>query len=107
MSQQMCQLRSGHGENPKGDAVSFPSCFHPMLVYRAGNPRDEFRSLLMKTFRELIAWELEQERKGKRPVLDTANGASKLTDTVVRKLRYLNSNVSSGDREIPHNFGTA
>lgn len=54
----------------------------------------------MKTFRELIAWELEQDRKQKRSAADAKNGGSELNTTILRKLRYLNSNVSSSDRQL-------
>jgi hypothetical protein len=60
----------------------------------------------MKTFRELIAWELEQDRKQRRSASPEENGGSKLTDSMLRKLRYLSSNVSSA-KEFPQNFGTA
>ena len=61
----------------------------------------------MKTFRELIAWELEQERKQKRSAAAAKNGSSELNTTILRKLRYLNSNVSSNDRQLPQNFSAA
>ena len=60
----------------------------------------------MKTFRELIAWELEQERKQKRSTAPK-NAGSELNTTILRKLRYLNSNVSSNDRQLPQNFSAA
>ena len=47
----------------------------------------------MKTFRELISWELEQEAKEKASPLKLTeeDGAGKLSASVLRKLRYLNS----------------
>jgi len=53
----------------------------------------------MKTFRELIAWELEQDRKQKSAA--AAKSSSELNTTILRKLRYLNSNVSSGTNQHP------
>ena len=47
----------------------------------------------MKTFRELISWELEQETKQRSATLslsgDEASG--KLSASVVRKIRYLSA----------------
>jgi hypothetical protein len=60
----------------------------------------------MKTFRELIAWELEQDRKQGRPALAEEKGESKLSATMLRKLRYISANIPA-DREIPQSFGTA
>jgi hypothetical protein len=50
----------------------------------------------MKTFSELISWELEQEANQKAPQLSLAEeaGAGKLAASVRRKLRYLNSSAS-------------
>ena len=47
----------------------------------------------MKTFSELISWELEQEAKDKASPLKLMeeDGAGKLSASVLRKLRYLNS----------------
>ncbi len=60
----------------------------------------------MKTFRELIAWELEQERRKKRSLRD-GEMTGKLSQSVLRKFRFLSSNVASADRDFPQNFGTA
>ena len=44
----------------------------------------------MKTFREMIAWELEQEKKGRRSLqIPSEEAAGKLGSCVMRKLRYL------------------
>ena len=61
----------------------------------------------MKTFRELIAWELEQDRKQQRPTSAEGTGADKLTATMVRKLRYLNSTGSSSGKVSPPSYGSA
>jgi hypothetical protein len=61
----------------------------------------------MKTFRELIAWELEQDRKQKPSAADAKNGGSELNTTILRKLRYLNSNVTSSDRRLHQDFRPA
>lgn len=47
----------------------------------------------MKTFRELISWELEQEAKEKPASLSLPedDGAGKLSASVLRKIRFLNS----------------
>jgi hypothetical protein len=47
----------------------------------------------MKTFSELISWELEQEAKNKTSQLSLTEEASagKLSASVLRKLRYLSS----------------
>ncbi|MGZ8901373.1 MAG: hypothetical protein ACXW3Z_14885 [Limisphaerales bacterium] len=47
----------------------------------------------MKTFSELISWELEQEAKQKVSPLKLAeeDSGGKLSASVLRKLRYLNS----------------
>jgi hypothetical protein len=48
----------------------------------------------MKTFREMISWELEQEKKGARTLqITTEEAASKLGACILRKLRHLSSNV--------------
>ena len=59
----------------------------------------------MKTFRELIAWELEQDRRRKRPVPAEQNG-SRLTDFMLRKLKYLNANPSE-EKALPHRLEIA
>ena len=61
----------------------------------------------MKTFRELIAWELEQDSKQRRSAGKGEDGGSKLADSMLRKLRYLSSNVSPTGKEFPQSFGTA
>jgi hypothetical protein len=44
----------------------------------------------MKTFRELISWELEQDKKqGRSLAITTEDGSGKLGSCVLRKLRYL------------------
>ena len=44
----------------------------------------------MKSFRELIFWELEQEKKQARSLhITTEDGSGKLGACVMRKLRYL------------------
>ena len=61
----------------------------------------------MKTFSELISWELEQERKRKRSLAMTSEDASgKLSDSVLRKLKYLNSAGASSSK-VPETFQTA
>lgn len=59
----------------------------------------------MKTFRELIAWELEQDRKQKRADSTDNNGA-RLSAMMMRKLKYLNSSSDSG-RDFPQNYEAA
>ena len=55
----------------------------------------------MKTFRELIAWELEQEGKAHRPLQVSAEEATgKLGSCVLRKLRHLSSSASSDPKSI-------
>jgi len=50
----------------------------------------------MKTFSELISWELEQEASRKSPAssLPKDAEAGKLDATVLRKLRYMRSGVT-------------
>ena len=51
----------------------------------------------MKTFRELISWELEQEKNQGRSVqLSTEEGAGKLSACLLRKLRYLSTTRAQG-----------
>jgi hypothetical protein len=52
----------------------------------------------MKTFRELISWELEQEANQTAPKLSLTEdaGAGKLGASVLRKLRYIRSGASEG-----------
>ena len=47
----------------------------------------------MKSFSELISWELEQERKNGAavPLSSTEDVADKISASALRKLRYLNS----------------
>jgi hypothetical protein len=47
----------------------------------------------MKTFRELISWELEQESKRKRAALSLSEegGNTKLSASMLRKMRYLST----------------
>ena len=50
----------------------------------------------MKTFREMISWELEQEKKlGQSLQITTEEAAGKLGSCILRKLRYL-SNSTDG-----------
>jgi hypothetical protein len=46
----------------------------------------------MKTFRELISWELEQEKNQGRSVPNSmAESGEKLSSSLIRKYRYLNA----------------
>lgn len=45
----------------------------------------------MKTFRELISWELEQEKKQAHSLVSTEDGAGKLGACALRKIRYLSA----------------
>ncbi|HEV8543759.1 MAG TPA: hypothetical protein VGR78_15305 [Verrucomicrobiae bacterium] len=46
----------------------------------------------MKTFRELISWELEQDKRHNRSLLvSTEDAAGRLSSCVLRKLRYLSA----------------
>jgi hypothetical protein len=48
----------------------------------------------MKTFREMISWELEQEKKGARTLqITTEEVAGKLGSCILRKVRHLSSDV--------------
>lgn len=51
----------------------------------------------MKTFRELISWELEQESKQKPAGLSLSedDGNTKLSASLLRKIKYLNSTASA------------
>ena len=51
----------------------------------------------MKTFRELISWELEQESKQKPVVLSLTedDGNTKLSASLLRKIKHLNSTASA------------
>jgi hypothetical protein len=50
----------------------------------------------MKTFRELISWELEQEEKEHQPLQITTEDASgKLGSCVLRKMRHLSAAAAS------------
>lgn len=50
----------------------------------------------MKTFSEMISWELEQEASKKAPRLSLTEdvGAGKLSASVMRKLRYIRSGAA-------------
>ena len=50
----------------------------------------------MKTFSELISWELEQDANKKAPPLSLTEdvAAGKLSASVMRKLRYIRSGAS-------------
>ena len=60
----------------------------------------------MKTFRELITWELEQDRKQKRTRFTESNGSARLSEIMMRKLKYLNSTSESG-RGFPQSYEAA
>jgi hypothetical protein len=45
----------------------------------------------MKTFRELISWELEQDKRQAGATTSAEERAAKLGTCVLRKLRYLSS----------------
>ena len=50
----------------------------------------------MKTFGELIAWELEQDRKTQnRSSMADETGSSRLGEMMLRKLKYLNQTSTS------------
>ena len=50
--------------------------------------------ILMKTFREIISWELEQEKKAARTLpVSTEEAAGKLGSCILRKIRHLSNNV--------------
>jgi hypothetical protein len=56
----------------------------------------------MKTFREMISWELEQEKKGAHTLqITTEEAAGKLGSYVLRKLRHLSSAEGSEKPSIP------
>ncbi|HTG44825.1 MAG TPA: hypothetical protein VK633_09865 [Verrucomicrobiae bacterium] len=56
----------------------------------------------MKTFRELISWELEQEKKQNRPLHSTSeDAAGKLGSCVLRKLRSLSAGGTLSKSESP------
>jgi hypothetical protein len=56
----------------------------------------------MKTFREMISWELEQEKKGARTLqITTEEAAGKLGSCILRKLRYLSSSAEPGPKTEP------
>lgn len=59
----------------------------------------------MKTFRELIAWELEQDRKQKNSDARHVASADKLSEMMMRKLKYLNSNPT--ERPLSSAYETA
>ena len=52
----------------------------------------------MKTFRELISWELEQDaEKRTEPSLTKEDAGAKLNASVLRKLKYLNAAGSASE----------
>ena len=56
----------------------------------------------MKTFRELISWELEQEKKGNRSIqITTEHETGKLGTCVLRKLRYLRAAAAAHSASVP------
>lgn len=62
----------------------------------------------MKTFSELISWELEQEKKGKRSAHIAGEQATgKLSALVLRKLKYLSAAGPSTPGVSSQSFGAA
>ncbi len=56
----------------------------------------------MKTFREMISWELDQEKKGARVLQITSEeAAGKLGSSVLRRLRYLSSSTEAQLKSTP------
>jgi hypothetical protein len=49
----------------------------------------------MKTFREMISWELEQDKRQTRSLhITTEDGAGKIGSSMMRKLRYLSAGAN-------------
>lgn len=63
----------------------------------------------MKTFRELISWELEQERKQKSaaPSLSEDEDIGKLGASVLRKIRYLSAAGGTGHKSSAEGLSAA
>ena len=54
----------------------------------------------MKTFSELISWELEEEKKLNRPArISTEESSSQLGGSVLRKVRYLSAAAAGQERD--------
>jgi hypothetical protein len=50
----------------------------------------------MKTFREMISWELEQEKKsGQSLQITTEEAAGRLGSCILRRLRYLSTSAEA------------
>jgi hypothetical protein len=50
----------------------------------------------MKTFREMISWELEQEKKSAQTLqITTEEAGGKLGSSILRKLRYLSTSAEA------------
>ena len=63
----------------------------------------------MKTFREMISWELEQDAKQKAFDLSLTedHGVRNLSASVMRKLRYLSSASTAGQKSASQGFNPA
>lgn len=63
----------------------------------------------MKTFSEMILWELEQEakRKTSSATLAEDEGAGKLNASILRKFRYLNSTGGAVSKSAAQDFSPA
>lgn len=62
----------------------------------------------MKTFSELISWELEQEKKrGNSLNVTSEEAAGKLNRSVLRRMKYLSSAGESGGKSMRESFGVA
>jgi hypothetical protein len=61
----------------------------------------------MKTFSELISWELEQERKERADALSLSEDESggKLSASIMRKMRYLNSAGAAMAKDSAGGYG--
>jgi hypothetical protein len=81
------------------------ACASSVSVSQAGI----WKKFLMKTFNELISWELEQEAKQKTSQLKLTegDGAGKLSASVLRKLRYLNAVGRAAPKTSDQGFSAA
>jgi hypothetical protein len=62
----------------------------------------------MKTFSELISWELEQEKNGYRSLATACeDAAEKLSASVLRKMKYLSTGAGTTPKALPDNYGAA
>jgi hypothetical protein len=52
----------------------------------------------MKSFSELITWELEQDRKDPKSVINAGKKVPSYRDSLSRKLRYLSAAQRKADR---------